>query len=34
VAEMIERVEQFHAARECGVELVQGHLFDLPQLFT
>lgn len=33
-AEMIERTEQFHAARTCGVELVQGHLFGTPKLFT
>ena len=32
--EMVERSEQFHAARACGVELAQGHLFGTPQLFS
>lgn len=32
--EMVERSEQFHAARACGIELAQGHLFGTPQLFS
>ena len=33
-AEMIERPEQFYAARDSGVDWAQGHLFDTPKLFT
>ncbi|MEM9465528.1 MAG: EAL domain-containing protein [Actinomycetota bacterium] len=32
--EMIERESQFHAARDCGAELAQGHLFGTPSLFS
>ena len=32
--EMIEREEQFRAAKACGVDLAQGHLFGTPSLFT